>query len=373
MWATSATFRAALRQSHAVVTRADILRGGVVIASGVPIESGAVDVDVTATSRRRCQVTIVADPSYVPSLVPSATGVLSVFGNEIALYRGLRTPSGFSEVLPLGVFRIEEVETLSRGPVTVAVSGYDRASSVAESRFERVQKIDAGTNLYDAIVQGFVDIMPGLTYRFAPLSGVTVPKSVAQVGDDPWAFYSRMATDNGYELFFDPDGALRLRSVVDPTSATAVFEYVDGADSTMVEVANRTSGKPAYNKWIVSGENSGLTERVAVPRATAQDTNPASPTFYGGPFGKRPRFYKSQFITKQAQAVAVANAFKAREHGGTTLSRWSAIPNPAHEGGDVVRLASTKLAIDSNVVMQAFSIPLGVGSLMPVTSRAVQA
>src|SRR4051812_35315225 len=102
MYNVSAAFLAALRQSHTISTRADVLSGGVVVAT-LDITDGSVEVDGNNTVRRHCSVTLV-DPTG--TMTPSEAGdLLSPFGNEIALYRGIG-----DELVPLGVFGIATVD-----------------------------------------------------------------------------------------------------------------------------------------------------------------------------------------------------------------------------------------------------------------------
>lgn len=359
MQSRSAAFDDAVRNGGVVTSRCDAYRAGALIAADLRITGGSVAVDATAAIRRRCSLTVV-DPTG--ALVPTGpASVLAPYGNEVKLYRGYG-----AELIALGVFRIESADVADDGAQTVAVTGFDRASVVAEARLESPWVVAAGAN-YATAIQALVDSRyGGLTWSMAPTSRVT-PLLVFEEGSDPWAAARAMAASIGMELFFDADGICVLRPEPSAAGDTAAWTYTDDATSTIISLTNAARAKPSYNKAIVSGESTALAAPV---RAEATDNDPASPTYYGGPFGRRPVFFTSSFIITAAQAAEAANGLLQRELGGTEQIELSVVPHPAHDAGDVVRVVKATIGVDDFCVVSAFDVPLGHDGVMRIVTKA---
>lgn len=360
MYARSPEFDAAIRKGHVVVASADVLLNGSVIAPDLPIGGGSVQVDGSAAVRRRCSLTVI-DAKGTLTGTPTAT--VSPYGREIRTYRGLRLPNGAVEKLCTGTFRISSVATAdsSSGDRSVKVEGFDRSRSVARARFETPYVIAAGTNYATAIQNLLSSRMPTLAFRFAA-TAATTPLLVFDQGADPWKSAQTMASSIGCLLYFDPLGVCVMVSVTD--SATVVWDYSEGAAATVIGIDDTFDDEPGYNGVVVDGEATATTPVHAV----VYDNDPASPTYYLGPYGRVPMFYRSQFITAADQAYAAAAGMLVQQRGGTEALRFTAIPHPAHEIGDLVRVASSTLGIDSNYYIDSFTIPHDLAQ-MNVTTR----
>jgi hypothetical protein len=357
MYSRSTAFDVAVKMSHMVILTADVLFNGSVIYSGLAVLAGTIEVDGTAGVRRRVNLTVVdADGK--------ASAALSPYGREVRVYRGIRYPDGTTETLSLGIFRISTVGASDNGvDRTITITGFDRARTVSRARFESPYTIAAGTNYTTAIQALLVSRFPSIQVNFAPTS-LTTPTLVFDQGADPWQTASDMATSIGCELFFDPTGVCIMRAIPDPTTSPVVWSYVDGAGASVLSVSDDASDEPGYNGVVVDGEPPN-----AVPvHSVVYDTNPTSPTFSGGPYGKVPLFYRSQYVATQAQADAVALAMLLTQRGGTEQVKFSCIPHPAHEVGDLVRVADSDIGLDGNYLIESFSLPLDLGP-MTVTTR----
>src|SRR5690349_16631455 len=144
MYSVSQGFKDALTRSHRVITKAEVLRQGQAIQT-LWINSGQVDIDATAAIRRKCKVTLADE---LGTLTPaSAADLLTPFGNELKLYRGIRFADGSEEYVPQGVFGMTTVDIEDDGPgVVINVEGYDRSKKVQRARFTGPVVIAAGTN-----------------------------------------------------------------------------------------------------------------------------------------------------------------------------------------------------------------------------------
>jgi hypothetical protein len=355
----SAAFDDQVRNGGVVTFRCDVYRAGVLLASDLQITGGSVTVDAKSAIRRRCSFQVI-DPTGV--LIPSSsTSTLAPYGNEAVLHRGYG-----SELLPLGTFRIESADVVDDGAQIVSVTGFDRASTIAEARLETPYVVAEGVNYATAIRDLIASRYAGLSYTFATTTRVT-PSLVFGEGSDPWQAAQQMASNLGMEVFFGVDGGCVLRPEPTGVGEPVTWTYTDDSQSTIIMVSNQLRAKPSYNGAIVSGENTDLPVPV---RAEAFDLDPASPTYYYGPYGRRPIFFKSQFVTSQAQAQDAANGLLQKELGGTEQLELSIIPHPAHEAGDLIRAVKTTVSVDDFCLIQALEVPLAVSGTMRILTKA---
>lgn len=369
MWEASAAFFAALLHSHTVTSRVEVLVGDKAVLQ-LAVTDGSVRLDESAAVRRSLSC-VLGDATG--SLTPSTLAdILSPAGTELRAWRGLVGPYVTEEV-PLGVFGIADVDVTSQivGGVQVNLTAFDRAKKVSEARFDSTYVVAAGTNYSTAIQNLIRDRLPSLsvTFLFADTNVVT-PALVFNVGDDPWKAVTDMATAIGCEVFFDALGRCVMRSVPDPDTAPIIWTYAEGSGATILGATKKMTREGTYNGVIASGESSAITNQSAAPvSATLWDDNPFSPTYYLGPFGKKPRMYSSPFITTPAQATTAARAILHQSLGLSEDVGFTAVVNPAHEPGDVVAIQVSKSKINARYVLSSFSVPLTHNGTMSATTR----
>ncbi len=362
----SDVFAAAIQQSHRIAAAATVSR--YTQSLEVPVLDGTVTLDQRAAVRGRLDLTITPDPTL--DLVPSdPADLLTPYGSELTVRRGIRYPDASSELVSLGVFRVQECEiTDNAAGQQIRVTGLDRAQVVIDARFEEPYQVPAGTNYATAIREVLAAGYPSIETAFTATSRTT-PALVAQEGDDRWAFAQEMAKAIGMDLYFDGDGVCVLVPSSTVGSSQPVATIAEGAAGVLIDVGRRWSREGTFNRVIATGENTG---QAAPARGVATDDNPASPTLYGGPFGRVPRFYVSQFLASDAQAAEAAAAILARELGTTQQVQFGAIVNPALEPGDIARITRARSGIDEDHIIDQLTIPLGPAGVMTGITRATQ-
>jgi hypothetical protein len=349
-----------------VALRADVLSNDTVIASDLRVLSGQVQVDATAAVRRRMTATLIdATGATIPN---DPTDYLSPYGYELRLWRGFHFKDGSpSELVPLGTFRLSASKTSDDGAQVISLSGSDRARSVARARFEQPYPVAAGTNYITAIQTLLQSRMPRLTFNSISTSAVT-PVLLFDQASDPWAAANQMANSIGCQVFFDPMGVCIIRTEPNPAGAPLTYTYQDGVNGTMISIDNSLEDEGGFNGVVVDGES----QNAPPVHSVVYDTNPQSPTFVNGPYGRVPYFIKSQYIVTQSQADEAAAAALRRELGGTEQMTLTAVPNPAHDGDDRIHATRSKVGIDGDYVIDSFSIPLQVENSMSITARKRQ-
>jgi hypothetical protein len=369
-YTTTARWDSAITASHTMAVQVDVLNRNVPVLTLNTVTGGSVEVERTLI-RRQASVTIVdpGDGSLIPN---SPTDPLSVFGNEIRIWRGLAYPDGTQELVPIFTGPIAEVE--EDWPV-ITVKAFDRADRVQRHRFEVPNVIGSGTNYIVAIQRVIETADPGVEFNF-PATNLVTPQLMFEEQGDPWDAAKKMAASMGNELIFDAMGVCTMYSEPGATVTNPAFTFTEGDNAEFPELAARATllgatrsrtNRGRFNKVIATGEN---TDNSAVYRVEAWDADPSSPTYIGGDFGVVPRWYASQFITSNAQAAGAARSVLQAELGQTDQIPFEVIPNPALDVGDPVRVIRTRAGIDTTRTIDKLSIPLDPGTAMPIVTRS---
>lgn len=365
MWPVTARFAAEVAQSHHMLVSVEVLQNGVAVGNPLTtVTAGNVTLDATAQVRGRLDVTIVDDGSL--GLVPSsAADLLAPYGNELRVRRGVRYSDGTTEYASLGVFRIDEPNVSdAAGSLTIQIAGQDRAARIADAKFEDPADIAAGINVATQILNLIQAVYPDVTTSFVTTPYVTAHMTVEE-GADRWDLCQQFAVNAGLRLYFNGDGTLILANAA-PGSPVATM--AEGAGGLLLDAARNWTRQGAYNRWIVTGENTGVGTPV---RGVATDDDATSPTYYSGPFGRVPKFTQSQFVTTTAQAIDAAEAMKARELGTTQSVNFGSVVLPHLEPGDVVLVTRERVGITAeNHVLDVMTVPLTADGAMTATTRA---
>lgn len=335
-------------KSHRAFAKVTLLRSGTEQSTALRVTGGSVSVDASAAVRRRCRLTLAG---YHPEIDP--------FSCELKVWRSFN-----DEYVPLGVFRVED-PTVNEGRdgVTTEIEGYDRAYWLSSLRLVTPYTIAAGTTVDAAIQALLASRAPSLPFSFIS-SPYTVPATTFEEQSDPWDKALSLAEAAGLELFLDPDGVCVLRTprTADVANVVATF----GQEARILKAGRKQSTKATYSHAIATGENTNVASPL---RSEAMDTDPTSPTYYLGPFGDRPTWLRSQFITTQQQADDAARALLARSSGRAEVISLEGIPNPAFDAGDVVRVKRSTLNLDAICVLDTLEIPLSASDAMTLGTR----
>lgn len=373
MWAVSDEFKRELQRGHSRRISVDIYENGELVTDAPPlyVTGGSIDKDGQRAVRTTGRMTLVDKDGLLTPQV--ATDLLSPFGNEIKPQRGVRLPStGQNELVPLGMlpFAVVDVEDKLEG-VTIQLELYDRARRIEGNRFLTPYIVAAGLNYGDAIKTLLLSRYAGLTFDFAPTSRTT-PELVFPEQGDPWKAALEMAASIGMELFFRGDGVCVMRPVPVADPSQVVATYAPG-NYKILGLTKRYSSEQVYNYVIATGE--GVNNATPF-RGEAWDGDAASPTWIGGGLGIRPYWMPSPMFTSNEQCVEAALAQLRRKIGASEDVKMTGVVNPAHEPGDVIQMTRVRpmkrrdvTMVDSLAIMDAFTIPLGVGEHMPTTTR----
>lgn len=370
-WPVSDDYRRAIKRSHRIVTRVEVLRNGSTEAL-LRVEAGSVTVDAGQSVRRTLEIPLLDRTGALVPGVPE--DLLHVVGSELRAWRGIHfgddrpgIPDGIAprgcELVPLITGPLYENDADDQGAgIRLSLQAYDRSRYVVDAGWDGHYQPAAGTLWTTAIMDAVLDRLPtplraDLVATINSDDTNTVPKGVAAGNNsetDPMATCIRWATDNGLDLAFDPLGAPVLREMPDPIYDQPVATYRD-ADQELFSVRKRLSRETVYNRVIVTGSSPGGGAPV---RAVVSDDDPTSPTYVDGPMGPKPYAYSSELIRTNGQATRAGAKILARVRGIGEQIEFGTNVDGSLDVYDVVGLQRTTMKIDSRYALEAFPVPL---------------
>ncbi|MFJ7417997.1 DUF5047 domain-containing protein [Streptomyces uncialis] len=356
MYPVSERFLARLAESHTPVTRVQlILTDGRVL--DLDHTGGNVAVDRAQAIRRTCTVTC-ADVALIPV---TAADELATYGARLMLARGVEYGDGTEELVPLGVFRLDEAGgDLSEGPVTL--QGKDLSAVVADDRF--TAPFTASGTVVGAIRALVTRSLPGADV-LAAIPDAPIGRRTFDTEADPWAAVQEIAAAAGAECYVNADGVFVIATLPDLTTATPAWSVEAAEGGVYISGTRQMSSSNVHNGVLARGENTA--DNAAPVSYLATDNDPASPTYWAGPFGRRPAFYSSPTLTTTAACTAAANLKLAAAKAPNAKGDFSSLPNPALEPGDVIRVVHPDGTRELHQVA-SFTVPLDVGGDFPITT-----
>lgn len=354
MYPVSDRFLPTLAESHAPVTEVVLFRTDDRIEHLEHV-GGSVTVDRGSQTRRTCTVTV-ADLSLIPR---TPADKVSTYGAQLRLARGVRYSDGATELVPLGVFRIDEVGgDIDEGPVTI--SGKSLECIIADDRFTAPYR--ATGNAVSSITALIQRSIPDAQI-VSTVAGATVGARTWDIEGDPWAAILELGAAIGAEVYCDAGGTFVIAELPDLLTATPVWEAAAGEGGVYVSASRSMSADGVYNGVLARGE--GTESGTAPVSDLVVDNDPGSETYWSGPFGRRPMFYSSSTLTTTGQCTAAASLLLQSAKAPNASADISTLPNPALEPGDVIRVVYPDGSRELHQVA-SFSVPLEVGGAFAI-------
>lgn len=401
MQATSAAFAAAVAGDHNVAVGLEILTGGQVVYSttqvaGQPspaleIIDGSVTYDKAADFRTRSTVKLVDSTlSFVPT---TSSSLLTPWGNEIRLYRGVAYADGTTEMVRLCTNRISTVavEEVSGG-ISLTVTGFGRERQVARNVatsiwppstiFGYPVPATAYTNYIRAIITNRYPLAAfdasaatWLSYQ-NDITVATKPESPpwAQENSDLWKQARNMADSVGCDLFADRNGTFCL--IRDPNltlmdaafAQTPVASFIEGETSTFLSLKRILSDEKTWNQVICTGE--GTVFGLPLRSTPAVDNDPNSPTNISSGYGVVTHMESNSLMTTQTQVNGFAKLLLRRTVGGQETVELPSIVDPRLDVDDVILIERERDGVVNVLyVIDSLTIPLRAEATMTIKTR----
>lgn len=323
----------------------------------LPLLDGAVEFDATADIRASGNVEIVGT-------WPGALNLrLAPFGSEVYLSRGIDRGANGVLWAPMGFFRISQVSQNDSATGPLKLNLDDRMATVIDSRFLQPRQWLAGTTVGEIVTEIITEVYPAAQIVFDDDSDLSELGRSLIAEESRYDVLLTLAEGLGKVVYWDELGRLLFRTI--PPEDEVTWAVRAGPDGAMVQADRSLSRDGVYNAVVVNGE--GADELMPV-RAVAYDASVTSPTFFGGPFGRVPRFYSSSFITTMEQAANAARNLLRQSLGAPYDVGLSAIPNPGVRPYDVLRVVYNDGNREMHIVDRA-TIPLNVTSPVKIATR----
>lgn len=327
--------------------------------SGQPltITGGSVKFDATADVWASGTLTVQA-PWPGPN-----NELITVFGGEVFLARGIDTGAGGTMWAPLGYFRITTTtqEDAASGLITLTLD--DRMATIIESELIVPRIYEPGTLVSDMVNDLVLDVYPQAVIEYDSGTGSQTLTRQLTVEQDRYEGLLDVADSLGQFVYFDERGVLRFADIPDPTDP--VWTIRAGRRGSMVRPRRSLTRIGVVNAFAVFGE--GM-DNIPPVYAVAYDSSPTSPTRYGGPFGKIPGRYASPFITTHEQARTVAVAMLRRKLGAPYTVSVTIVPNPALRPYMAVRLIYDDGTREVHI-LDRFTLPFDVDNPASIETR----
>jgi hypothetical protein len=229
---------------------------------------------------------------------------------------------------------------------------------------------------------------PNLVYHLSESSftfaGSTVPFTYPITtwgGDpsnpsDPMSDLATFVAAAGAELFFDVQGNVVLRPIINPETTVVVdaVHFKEGANCTVIDLARTIDETTAYNGVILycNGTGSALPFVVKV-----WDLNQDSPTYYLGPWGQVAYRMTTTLIPAGSDSFTIAQQkgfYMAYQQlqlllGSMDVLTIDTIPNPALQEGDCLFIERDRMQVSDPYVISRMTIPLDPQSQQQISFR----
>lgn len=381
MLAASEKFKAHLRASHTALLRVGVWlpqAGGYEFAGYTGVVAGSLSIDGTRQVRRQGGMQLASLESTLGVRATTAAGrediaALTTSSGRLVVEWGIRFPDLTEEWVAVALLRVEETTVDSiTGTVTVG-SALDLGGIVTDAAiivpFVPYDGLTPMTMLA-AIMALVDDAYPtgqAPDWDVDPRVDATtrVPEGTVLVGDR-WTAIQNFAAALDVEVYCDHAGVWRV--LPNGEERTPVWMVTPGVDGVLVGEVSTFTRRDQFNAAGVRWESPDGGEGLAF----VVDDDPASPTYWDGPFGKKPRPEETnQTITTPQQAEARARALLAASKGRERGISLTALHMPLLEPGDVVGVALPNGTAERHVI-DSIALPLGPGGTMTMQTRLVR-
>ena len=364
MRAVSDAFLRTLQGSHKIRSRARICTS---FQTGTNPDGTFVEVmDGTVTLDGKADVRGTLDIVIKGEWPENADDLITPYGHEIYVERGIEYSDDLIEYVGLGYYRIQTPEDGHTFALTkpIRVAAEDRMRAIIEGRLLAPVQFVSGTT-FGLVVQTLIEeIYPSATIEWDDSTDTSTLVRSLIVEEDRYGFLNDAIASRGKIWYWDHRGVLVIKDV--PSTTDPVYEINHAASGTLIYAGQRLTRDDTFNAVVALGEGADTLTPV---RGVAIDDDTSSPTYFFGPFGQVPRFYSSSFLSTDVECTTAAQSLLARELGLQYVVSFRSIVNPALEPYDVVQIKFAHHAAAQTHVLDVIPIPLHPGGVFDVETR----
>lgn len=355
MLTSTALYKRIIHTPHRRDARIDAYDiNGNVLAQDVPIVAGSVSASLTSRVTRAARFTL--SDSFYPRL---PTDPFSPFQGVVKIRAGVRYGDGTRELFPVFSGRIYDVDRDADGSVTFQAE--DFAADVIAFRFERPRAANEANTILAEIKALVLEAYPQAVFKADGVADAGVPQLAWD--EDRGQALDDLANALGGRWFPDGDGFFSVQPIVYEPS-TPLQDFLEGPGGLMSQATTTQTRNGTANSVTVVSERTDGSEPV---RVTRRDTSPASPTFFGGNYGRVSEIIKIQTPLSVTEADRLAQA--QLESSIALTEQWTAnvVPDYTMEPGDTVKLGYRGLT--SEQVIDNVTYPLMTNEDMTMDTR----
>jgi hypothetical protein len=362
MLPASDLFKAALLDSHRAMTHAVLMSpdvgAGFTDTAVLSVASGSLTLDGTRNVWRSGQLSLVPTES-----VDRDTLAVIDSTSRLRLERGIRFPDGTEEWVTIALVQAQDIAiTLSKAQALLAVA--DLGSLVEDFKVTTPYVPQAVGGAWLTTVEAIQDLVttsiawdtiPGWDVDASIDTAISPIASTVFTGSR-WTAIQTLGKSIGAITYAKPDGRWAIRStVIDMDAPVATF--ATGAGGVMVDVTVKSTRANQYNAYPLRWESPSIGGLVFIV-----DDDPLSPTYWDGPFGRRPRDVQTNdLITSEEQAIAAGTAALDEYRGRASSISFTSVHNPLLEPLDVI-VVDTILGRETHVI-DSIAYPLTGGTM----------
>lgn len=281
---------AALAHSHRMVADVLLIRGSDIVP--LPFVGGTVAATYSAQVGRTG--TVEMERNYYDAL-----GVTTL--SDVVM---IRTGIPTIEMVPVMTGRVDAIQNdRTTGAVTLSI--VDRGADVVRALFETPWAVQTGQSTIDVMTAMIQDVDPSFVVTVGP--GVVDDQVTAgNYEEDRGSALDELA--KGINAVWVPTRTGSFLIASNPYKGAAVASGItirNGVDGTIREATDTVSRSVVRNSITVISE--GVTSGTPPIRVTVRDDDPASPTRWGGPFGKQNCIIRNDTLKTQVAAEEFAS------------------------------------------------------------------
>jgi hypothetical protein len=210
-------FISALRGSHRMVSDVRILTSYQegVQPEGTLLSTIRGSVTLSSTANIRGSATVLIGDVTWPQLNDD---LLTPYGNEAFIRRGIDYGNGTIEWVSLGYFRLDDVSQSTNSKYPLQITCYDRMIGIIEARLLTPVQFFAGITVGEIVETLVWEVYPDATIEWDDdTHGIIVTRT--QIAEqDRYGFLNDLITSYGKIMYFDYRGMLVIESVPSTTS-----------------------------------------------------------------------------------------------------------------------------------------------------------
>jgi hypothetical protein len=328
----------AVRETHPIWTKVEAWQQNSMTA--LTVVNGHSDYDFLDTTRLSYNFEFI-DP--LNQTYEDMYSQVDIMRTVFRKYQGIEYPDGTIEWVLMGNYYAKSCELAGEhhGSPKYQVDAFD-ASRICTNPLSLPYYTPPGKPLNEVVPDILNLKKPDLTFSLT--SGPwTAPAILLDDNKDPWQESIKVMAAAGLSLYIRRDDVCTSEPRKLDPGRDAVWHFSEGSSGDITNVKRTTADDGYPNVVRVIGTNPG----VAGVAGIARDEDPGSPTYYKGNYGERVKTFRSEIVTNNEQATALARYYLQRELGPQDIVTFDALPNPAMQEGDTVYITSLKNGLNS--------------------------